>query len=373
MPRHVSRREFLLGGLATTAALALRAGAAAASPGPLWLGCRSDPGLDRHEVAGFDATGAVRLTLPIPARGHAVAPRPGRDEAVVFARRPGSFAVVFAPEAGVVARRFDSPPDRHFHGHGAFDPTGRLLVATENDRNAPRGVLGIYDAEDGYRRLGEIPSHGIEPHEVVLLPDGRTLAAANGGIVTGGPDGRRKLNLDTMEPGLAYVELGSGRLLGEARPPEALHRLSVRHLAVVAGGRLAVGMQWEGEPEAEVPLVGLADGSGLRLLEAPPEVGPAMAAYVGGVAADETGHLVAASCPRGGIVTFWDAAEGRFAGSAPLPDGCGVAADTGPGRFALSSGTGGLATAGAPDWRPAGLAGAQGGLAWDNHLVRRPG
>lgn len=368
----MNRRDLLLGVAAT---LALRAGAAAAAPGPLWLGCRSDPGLDRHEVAGFDGTGAVRLALPIPARGHAVALRPGRDEAVVFARRPGSFAVVFAPEAGVVARRFDSPADRHFHGHGVFDPTGRLLVATENDRTAPRGVLGVYDAEDGYRRIGEIPSHGIEPHEVVLLPDGRTLAAANGGIVTGGPDGRRKLNLDTMRPGLAFVELGSGRLLDEARPPAELSRLSIRHLAVVAGGRLAVGLQWEGEPGAEVPLVGVADGSGLRLLEAPPEVGPAMAGYVGSVAADDSGRLVAASCPRGGIVTFWDAALGRFAGSAPLPDGCGVAPLDGPGRFALSSGTGALAAVGAgEDWRPAGLPGALGHhLAWDNHLRRRLG
>jgi hypothetical protein len=44
----VARRDLLLG---ATAALALRAGAAAAAPGPLWLGCRSDPGLGRHEVA----------------------------------------------------------------------------------------------------------------------------------------------------------------------------------------------------------------------------------------------------------------------------------------------------------------------------------
>lgn len=364
-----SRRDVLLG---ITATLALRAGAAAASPGPLWLGCRSDTASGRHEVAAFDDAGAVRLSLPIPARGHAVALRPGRDEAVVFARRPGSFAVAFAPEAGVVARRFDSPADRHFHGHGVFDPTGRLLVATENDRTAPRGVLGVYDAEDGYRRVGEIPSHGIEPHEVVLLPDGRTLAAANGGIVTGGPDGRQKLNLDTMRPGLAYVEFGSGRLLEDVRPPSELSRLSIRHLAVVAGGRLAVGLQWEGEPGAEVPLVSLADGTGLHLLNAPPEVGPAMAGYVGSVAADESGRLVAASCPRGGIVTFWDVAEGRFAGSTPLPDGCGVAPHAGPGRFALSSGDGRLATVGA-DWHLAGLAGAQGGFAWDNHLARRTG
>lgn len=361
-----TRRELLAG---ATAALALRLGAVQAAPGPLWLGWRSDPG-QGHQVAGFDRDGAVRLALPLPARGHALALRPGRDEAVVFARRPGSFAVAFAPERGLAIRRFDSPASRHFHGHGVYDPTGRLLIATENDRERPRGVLGIYDAEDGYRRIGEIESHGIEPHQALLMPDGRTLAVANGGIITGGPDGRAKLNLATMEPLLAYVELGSGRLL-EARPmPPGLHQLSIRHLAVAADGRLAAGMQWEGDPDAEVPLVGIDDGSSLKLLEIPPELVPAMAHYVGSVALDASGRLIAASCPRGNTVTFWDAIEGRFAGAVPLADGCGVAPFTEPMTFVLSSGLGRTIAVG-PDLEPADLAGAQARFAWDNHLTRR--
>ena len=254
---------------AATAALALQAGAARAAPGPIWLGCRSDPEIG-DQIAAFDGSGAVRMALPLPARGHAMALHPGRDEAVVFARRPGSFAVAFAPERGLAIRRFDSPANRHFHGHGVYDPTGRLLIATENDREHPRGVLGIYDAEDGYRRIGEIESHGIQPHQVLLMPDGHTLAAANGGIVTGGADGREKLNLDTMAPVLAYVELGSGKLLEARHMPPELHHLSIRHLAVATDGRLAAGMQWEGDEDAEVPLVGIDDGSGLKLLEMPP-------------------------------------------------------------------------------------------------------
>jgi uncharacterized protein len=365
----VTRREALAGLTAATAALALRAGAARAAPGPIWLGCRSDPEIG-DQIAAFDGSGAVRMALPLPARGHAMALHPGRDEAVVFARRPGSFAVVFAPERGLAIRRFDSPASRHFHGHGVYDPTGRLLIATENDREHPRGVLGIYDAEDGYRRIGEIESHGIEPHQVLLMPDGRTLAAANGGILTGGAGGREKLNLDTMEPVLAYMELGSGKLLEARHMPPELHHLSIRHLAVAADGRLAAGMQWEGDQDAEVPLVGIDDGSGLKLLEMPPELVPAMAHYVGSVAVDPTGRLVAASCPRGNTVTFWDAVEGRFAGAVPMADGCGVAPFTAPESFVLSSGIGRTATVG-PDWQPVDLAQADAHFAWDNHLTKR--
>jgi hypothetical protein len=50
---------------------------------------------------------------------------------VLFARRPGTFAAVFEPATGLVVRRFDTPPDRHLYGHGVFDPTGRILFATE--------------------------------------------------------------------------------------------------------------------------------------------------------------------------------------------------------------------------------------------------
>ena len=109
----VTRREALAGLTAATAALALQAGAARAAPGPIWLGCRSDPEIG-DQIAAFDGSGAVRMALPLPARGHAMALHPGRDEAVVFARRPGSFAVVFAPERGLAIRRFDSPANRHF-------------------------------------------------------------------------------------------------------------------------------------------------------------------------------------------------------------------------------------------------------------------
>ena len=187
----------------------------------------------------------------------------------MFARRPGTFAAVFEPATGLVVRRFDTPPDRHFYGHGVFEPTGRVLVATENDTRRGQGVLGLYDAADGYRRIGELPAHGIGPHDIALLPDGRTLAVANGGILTLPETGRDKLNLDSMRPSLNRIELASGRLLDEGRLPDRLHRLSIRHLAQAEGGLIAAGLQWEGEPGDLVPLVAIDRGHGLATLDAP--------------------------------------------------------------------------------------------------------
>ena len=58
------------------------------------------------------------------------------------------------------------------------------------------------DATDDYRQVGELPAHGVGPHEVVLMPDGKTLAVANGGIRTHPDRDRVPLNLDSMQPSL---------------------------------------------------------------------------------------------------------------------------------------------------------------------------
>ena len=89
---------------------------------------------------------------------------------------------------------------RHFFGHGVFSPDGALLYATENDFENAAGMIGIYDARANFERIGEFPTHGVGPHELLLLDDGRTIAIANGGIETHPDFGRAKLNIPTMKP-----------------------------------------------------------------------------------------------------------------------------------------------------------------------------
>lgn len=361
----IARRTLLAAGVA---GFALRAADAAGGPGPLWIACRSDrDGGDGVSVV--NERGEVAFDAALPARGHAFALHPKRDEAVVFARRPGRFAVAFAPRAGVAVARFDAPADRHFHGHGFFTADGRLLIATENDWEGARGLLGVYDAADGYRRIGEVPSHGIEPHEALLHPDGRTLVVANGGIHTRPDRGRAKLNLPTMRSTLAYLDLDGGRLLARRDLAPALQRLSIRHLAIGAGGMMVAAMQWEGPADAAVPLLGIDDGSGLRLLTPPEGDRAAMRQYVGSLAVDPSGAFAAASCPKGNTITFWRLADGTCLGRSPLADGCGVAAGSAPGHILASSGNGRLRDLDAVDGGARGLNVAA-AVAWDNHMRR---
>jgi len=312
----------------------------------------------------FSEGGELIREIAMPARGHDLAVHAENGHAVAFARRPGTFAMAFDILGRRAPQVFVARPDRHFFGHGAWSKDGKLLFATENDFATGQGMIGIYDATDSYRRIGEFPSRGIGTHEAILMPDGRTLAIANGGIETHPDYGREMLNIPTMDPSLAFVDL-DGHLIAQHRLPGEQHQLSIRHIAVGADGKIWFGSQWEGDPLETPSLVGRAspDG-GLRLVETPPAELKAMRRYVGAMAASRDGTLICASAPRGGLIAYWNAETGRYLGRTTIADSSGV---TGFGEKSV------LASNGEGLILEAGAGGAtervsRAGVAFDNHL-----
>ena len=199
------------------------------------------------------------------------------------------------------------------------------------------------EASDGYRHLGELPSHGVGPHELKFLSDGRTLVVANGGIRIHPGLGRSKLNLADMAPNLAYVDAATGHLLDAYAPPTALHKLSIRHLDVTDEDKVLIAAQWEGPANVYPPLVAIHRGEEhLRLLSAQDTVQSAMRNYCGSVRCDSSGQWFAVSAPRGNLITFWSTVTGHCLASATVVDGCGLAAGSSSGQFTVSSGEGGL-------------------------------
>ena len=363
----IDRRNFLTG---LTAALGVPSAVAARQSTTRFLSAQATIDGD-FAVAGLDGAGEVLFQLPLPDRGHAVALRPRSSEAVVFARRPGSFAVLFDTVNGASRIELDSGEDRHFFGHGVFSADGRWLFSTENDIASGQGVIGIRDATDGYRRVREFPTYGTGPHDLSWLADGTTLVVANGGILTNPETGRAKLNRATMAPSLAYIDARDGRLLREFRLAPELNQLSIRHLARAGDDTVAIGMQFEGDAEALVPLVGIQrSGDEVALLSAPEPALRKMNNYCGDICLDCSGRTIAASSPRGNTICFWDLTSTRFLGAVELTDACGLAALSEPDRFLITSGTGAL-------YRVDGRASAVETLVsdvdaagrWDNHVT----
>jgi hypothetical protein len=309
-------------------------------------------------------SGGIVTSLDLPDRGHDVTFSPADGRGVVFARQPGTFAVVFDPSGQRPPATLSSAEGRHFFGHGAFSPDGRLLYATENDFDNARGVIGIFDVAGGFSRIGEFDTFGTGPHEMLLTADGTTLIVANGGIETHPDFGRAELNIATMDPSLVFIGAHSGALIGQLRLEGDLHQLSIRHLAFDAKGRVWFGCQFRGVPETMPQLVGYATREGdIRLIELPGDTLRGLQNYVGSVAGSHDGSLIAVSSPEGDSIVAIDAATGRVAATRALENGCGIAAD-GKG-FLASSGEGeliGLAGSAAPAQRL--------DFRFDNHLTR---
>lgn len=307
--------------------------------------------------------GDVISTLELPDRGHDITFSARAGRAVVFARQPGTFAVVFDPAGKAAPLTLTSPEGRHFYGHGVFSPDGKLLYATESDFDAMRGVIGVYNATGGYRRIAEFPTYGIGPHELLLMPNGKTLVIANGGIQTHPDFGRAELNIDTMDPSVCFVDTASGTLIGQLRLASGLHQLSIRHMAIDARQRVWFGCQYRGPATDQPQLVGYATADGkIELIELPPDTLANLRNYIGSVAVSADGETVGVASPEGDLVVAIDTGSAKPSLVQTLKNGCGIAAQ---GRgFVVSSGDGewtGMGGSGVVDRRLE--------LSFDNHIA----
>lgn len=316
----------------------------------------------RYKMAGLSSNGTRLFEIDLPGRGHAGAAHPLKAEAVAFARRPGSFGYVFDCFTGRIKQELHTPEGLHFYGHGTFSKDGSLLFTTENDYEAGEGRIGVWDTRADYLRVGSFSSGGVGPHEICMMPDGKCMVVANGGISTHPDTGRTRLNIATMVPNISYISL-AGTVMEKASLPQRWRKNSIRHLAVRSDGLVAVGSQWQGDLYSCPSLVAIHRmGLPLESLTGPAELEREMDGYIGSISFSGDGKEIAITSPRGSIVSFFSAA-GSYLGQHHLPDVCGVAA--GQKGVMLTTGTGSVFHATSATLQPL----AQHERAWDNHLT----
>ncbi|MEB4591573.1 DUF1513 domain-containing protein [Candidatus Thiothrix sp. Deng01] len=367
----MNRRQFLL--LATAGTLGSAIGASAlmkhaAAAAPQCLYSASDNPAGGHFLTRLNlASGEIR-SCATPVRGHAVLPL-ADGRVLMFGRRP-AFECVAMDFADGGMTPIQATAGRHFDGHGCLSADGGALFTTESAYDEKRGVLGIRDRQT-FQHLGEYDTHGLDPHDIHLMPDGKTLVVANGGIEQHPDFGRRKLNLDTMQPSLVYLDAATGKKLDEYRLPD--HQLSIRHLLVTPGGDVGVALQYEGDLYRHQPASLVAwqhRGGALELLGINTQAIAPFNGYMADLAFDPGRGILAVTSPRGNHVSFWSVAEQRFLHAAPLPEPSGIAFLPEQQAFLASDATGSLHTLSSnrqqasatllrqfPDQR------------WDNHLV----
>jgi len=311
-----------------------------ASAGALALGGTSVAALFAHrhkgtllsayeDARGDQFVGGVNLEsnrvfgARVPLRAHGCAVHPHDPLRVLyFARRPGTKAFELDRATNEVREILETPRGRHLAGHGVFSRDGQWLFTPEHDYEQPRGVLAVRDART-YSIVGEYETGGIDPHEALLSLDGEKLIVANGGILTHPRSYREKLNISTMDPSLVILDARTGARLEQHRLPD--HLLSIRHLALLSDGAVAVGLQYEGAPEAAPSVAALyRPGEGLQLLEVPSKTRSLLRGYVASIAVSETSGVIAAACPYGKGVACWDLRTRKFADFIPAAETYGV-------------------------------------------------
>lgn len=360
----IGRRRFL-GALVATGAVPMLG--AHASEARRFVGCRVDRE-GRFLASGFDESGRIHFDVPLPGRGHGFAVQPWTGHVVVFARRPGNWALVLDRETGAVLGRLAATEGRHFYGHGVFSPDGTFLYTSENRFEDGNGLIGVWDTVRNWRRVHEWSSHGVGPHEIRVFDGGARLAVANGGIRTHPDTGRAKLNLDDMFSSLSVLDTADGRLMTSASFGPRLRRLSIRHLDIDRDSRIVIAMQYEGSRRDRVPLVAFDSDARLVPARASDEVGRRLRQYAGSVSFDASGSYVAVSHPHAGIVSLWGARTARCLATVELEDTCGIAQGAGAGRFIATGAGGRIARIDAREGKLTVVARSEGSH-WDNHLL----
>lgn len=371
-PTHNSRRQFLTGLMAMGFSPALMASLTAAKTRTEHYISAQGSESDRYGLSWLTEHSNQLNTTRSGFRGHGAAQHPLRATSILmFARRPGTIAIEVDLKTGAIESQFHCAKNRHLFGHGCFNQEGTTLFTSEADLKTGLGKIGIREALT-YQQIGEYDSFGIGPHEIKLMPDGKTLVIANGGIHTRPETGRKKLNLDSMQSSLTYIDLETGQELDAFRVTEP--KASIRHLDVSDDGTVAIAMQVQRAAaghEKTVPLAAIhKPGDKLRLLDNPENLIHQMDDYMGSVAINQKHRLAGFTSPRGNVVAFWDIDRQQLAGYHQLKDVCGLAVTPDQRHFIISSSFGQIRKLNAATLKEDRAARIQlSGTQWDNHLL----
>ncbi|REL27801.1 DUF1513 domain-containing protein [Thalassotalea euphylliae] len=333
---------------------------------------------DPYFIGVFNQAGEIISRAQLPGRGHQVIDVPNKaNKVLAFARRPGNWLVEIDALTGEISQQFTTETHHHSFGHGCFSADGRYLFTTEHayteqlPAKPVHGKIVVRDSRN-YQVIAEYDSGGVGPHQCELMPDGKTLVIANGGIYTHPKQPRKKLNLATMAPNLSYMDIATGKIIASYQPNH--FQSSIRHLAVASTGQVIMGIQQQNKQGLIEPLILSHQGENqLTPMQANEDIWRQFNHYTASVCINDEGTIAAISSPRGDITSYWQLSDLTLLAKHKYRDGAGVSYHQN--EFVLTNGLGRIV-------------GSQPGIAqkqarvkrdtwsqnlhiqWDNHVAR---
>lgn len=313
----------------------------------------------------------LRWSLTLPSRAHGLLAE-SDGSLVVCAMRPGRWLLRCDAQGRPLQRVAvdEERGDQRLDGHAAASADGAWLYTTQSDAQG-RGFVAVRERES-LRKVDEWPTHGTDPHQL-LLDDNGDLMLANGGIART-PDGRKR-DLDRMASSLVRLDGRNGALRGQWTLSDP--RLSLRHLAwgrPAADGAprlLGVALQAEHDDTAQrasAPMLALWDGRALRAVAASSAGG----GYAGDIASAGQGGFALSNHKVRRAFAWWPQQPDAFATFAELDEPYAIASpERGSDAGAIVMACG----AGVARWHPtqgAAMLRWPQAMAVDNHWVAMP-
>ena len=239
--------------------------------------------------------------------GHGFTPRLDKPHIVLVTEKHGQGCLELDLNAGKILRRVKAGEGREFYGHSAFSPDGKLWYCTEanTEDGSYDGVLAVRDAASLELRDKTFPTHGVSPHDCILIDDGDTLVITNGG----GP-----VSAADAPAGVAYVNVKTGEARKVLKFKDS--KINAGHITMTSRGELVC---------VSAPREGIADTSDDwrgaitfyhpdkdQFVTADDPIRQKMKGETLSVAIHEETMVVGATNPSGDLVTFWDFKTGKL-------------------------------------------------------------
>jgi hypothetical protein len=157
-------------------------------------------------------TGRLRQTLVPVQNGHSVMGLP-RQGWLFIASSYGKQVAVIDRESHAVVRTMQAPNGFVYSGHTLELPERNLLLTSlyreVATTTADEGLFQLFDATT-LNEVGQVPSGGLQPHEMLLRPGGTEIVVANQGSTQAPSDEgyttARRFTFDALDPKLTVLD-----------------------------------------------------------------------------------------------------------------------------------------------------------------------
>lgn len=261
---------------------------------------------------------------------HGVAIDPNNPTRLIVMEKKGPGCCLIDIESESVLESIAPSKGCWFYGHGTFNSDGSSLFIVETRLDSKQGVLSIRDTKT-FEILGELNTHGANPHDCRLVDEGKVLAITNSGL-------EQDTDKDFGQPCVTYLDANTGRLLEKI--PLTNNQINAGHLLVTDDMDLAViSAPREGYAPTELGGVSLRPKNGEMLsMTVPDALTSLLAGETLSLAYHQPTGTLAATTPDANLVTFWNMADQTFISAVRMTKPRGICLTADQKNFIVSSG-----------------------------------